>query len=104
MSSAFAMWLRERHTNLSGTIQQPDGAKQKAYVRPDAFPEERLFFSYKDWPITRRHRALQGEPVLFDIQPQPRWTPRLNAEATNVRPLAEVSSEQLPSRLHTRTA
>ncbi len=102
MSNDFAQWLRERHTGLRGTIQQPQDSRRAAYIRPDDFPTERLYFSYSHWPITVRHRSLQNRVVLFDLEPQPNWNPELNAEAANVR--LEVHSEQLPSRIHTRTA
>ena len=96
MSQTFAQWLRMSHKDERGTIQQPQGPLRIAYIRPDAFPEERLFFSMKDWPITVLHSALQGRPVIFDIEPQPEWEPKLSAASSNVRLLPKYIKPPSP--------
>lgn len=104
MSNAFAMWLREPHSNLRGTIQQPDDAKRKAYIRPDAFPAERLFFRYDHWPVTLRHRSLQNRPVIFDLKPYPDWSPETNPEAINVRLVPVAATSPAPRPVYTTSS
>jgi hypothetical protein len=98
MSHSFAQWLRESHRDQRGTIQQPQGPLRIAYIRPDAFPEERIFFRYDHWTTTRTHRALQNRAVIFDLEPQ-EWNPMKTPDAINVRiaPVTPPTPETRPS-------
>lgn len=82
--SAFARWLAEGQKDVLGTIQQPNDAGRFAYIKPDAFPEERLYFSFREWPDQSRQRSLQGRLVGFDVETQA-WKPERTPEASNVR-------------------
>lgn len=84
MSESFAQWLRASHREQRGTIQQPMSKHKFGFIRPDAFPEERLYFRYADWPTTVLHGKLQGRDVIFDTEPQ-EWSQELSAFAVNVR-------------------
>lgn len=97
MSQSFAQWLRAPHRDQRGTIQQPAKKFKFGYIKPDAFPEERLYFRFADWPITVLHGTLQGRPVMFDTEPE-NWGPEIIASATNVRlmPATPPSPEARP--------
>ena len=84
MSAAFAQWIVRAQKDLSGTIQQPNNGGRFAYIRPDAFPAERFYFSYKHWPVLLTQEPLQGRPVTFDLEPQS-WDPKKTPVAVNVR-------------------
>lgn len=96
MSQSFAQWLRAPHKDERGTIQQPQGPLRIAYIRPDAFPEERLFFRYDHWTTTRTHQALQNRVVLFDLDAQD-WDPLKTPDATNVRLVPRVVTPPSPA-------
>ena len=81
---AFADWLAEGGKGFKGTIQQPTNNLGIAYVKPDEHPEERLFFSYKDWPVTIKLMPLMGRVVYFDVMPQ-EWDSARTPSASNVR-------------------
>lgn len=87
-SPAFAQWLAAGQTNARGTIQQPSNRDFSAFIKPDLFPEERLYFSFKEWsPMLikmMRRGGVQGRPVIFDVDPQT-WRPELTLPAKNVR-------------------
>lgn len=86
--SPFAQWCMEGQQEVHGTIQQPNDAGQFGYIKPNDFPEERLYFSFREWPDPIRERArqrsLQGRPVIFDVDPQ-QWRPDRTLKASNVR-------------------
>lgn len=89
MSTSFAQWLRQGHTNLRGTIQQPNLRGRYGHIRPDDFPEERLFFKT---PPGWSGLPPQNSPVLFDLEPQPNWNPTHTARAINVRLVRDVAA------------
>lgn len=86
--SAFAQWLAEGKRDVRGSIQQPNNPGRFAFVKPRDFPEERLYFSFQEWPESMlrnvRKGSVQGRQVVFDVAPQD-WSPQHSPQASNVR-------------------
>jgi hypothetical protein len=62
----FVEWLAEGQKNVTGVIDIVNASGRGAYIKPDAFPEERLYFSTADWTVNERRRRIGGCRVLFD--------------------------------------
>lgn len=86
----FIRWLAMGQIDARGTIQEVSDKLRCAYIRPYLFPQERLYFSFLDWPESfvgqvRKHRMVhKGRSVVFDV-PSQEWNQRDNMQAWNVR-------------------
>ena len=79
----YAGWLADGQKGASGIIDIADGSLARGYIQPDEFPDERIYFSYKSWPLATRRDTLVGRQVRFDMPPT-EYDPRLKPMAVNV--------------------
>ncbi len=79
----YAAWLADGQKCASGVIDIVDGRDTAGYIQPDEFPDERIYFSFKDWPWHKRRDGMVGKQVKFDLPPT-EYDPRLKAMAFNV--------------------
>lgn len=79
----YAGWLADGQKAAIGIIDIADAVTARGYIQPDEFPDERIYFSYKDWSLNKRREGLVGRRVKFDLPPTD-YDPRLKAQAVNV--------------------
>lgn len=80
----FAGWLAEGQEGAEGKIVHVHASGRGLLIKPDQFPEEILFASTADWPVSKRQQRLFGLRVTFDVKAQPVLGDR-NATAQNLR-------------------
>ena len=71
------------HKSVWWVIDIIRGKDSEGYIQANDFPDERIFFSYKKWPLNTRRQRLVGRRVRFDIF-KTEYDPGLKAKAVNV--------------------
>jgi hypothetical protein len=66
----FTEWLAEGQKNVAGVVDIVNASSNSVWIKPDAFPEERLYFSTAKWTVQERRQRLGGVRVQFDCPPQ----------------------------------
>lgn len=82
---SFEEWVLNGHQEVGGIIDIANFRWKGGYVKPVAFPDERLYFAYpEEWTHALRSGPLVGRAVVFDVPPQD-FSPGTKPQAYNVR-------------------
>lgn len=83
--STFEEWINEGCVDAAGVIDIVNASGSGAFIKPLAFPEERLYFSTGNWSVEDRRKPLDGRRVVFNVMAQE--VPRIGKPiASKIRP------------------
>lgn len=81
----FEEWAEMGHKEVGGVIDIANKRWKGGYIKPIAFPEQRLFFAYpKEWGEEIICERMVGRAVVFDVPPTD-VIPGGKVQAFNVR-------------------
>jgi hypothetical protein len=80
----YSEWLDRGVKDATGVIDIANDAQRHGFIKPDLYPEERLYFRFEDWPNNVRKKKMVGERVMFDLAPQ-YWHDGIKGVASHVR-------------------